>query len=158
MADRFVGDAMRRLPSVMVLLLCVAPPALASGGLSCEGTGKQASLRLEGGVTRGMGGPLFSFNGSAQIAAKGVAADLRKISFDRENVPQYWLDGKELRLLLYRERSGDRPHGYVEVTILAKAAGDEGEFKGSYALTAFDTTGERERRHEAEGRLTCFVE
>jgi hypothetical protein len=147
-----------RVPSVLVLFLSAVTPAWASGGLSCEGTGKQASIQVEGGVTRGMGGPLFSFSGSAKIAAKAVTADLRKIAFDRENVAQYWLDAKELRLLLYRERSGDRPHGYVEVTILAKAVGDDGEYKGSYALTAYDTTGDSERRHEAEGRVTCFVE
>ena len=75
-----------RVPSLLVLFLSATTPALASGGLSCEGAGKQASIQVEGGVTRGMGGPLFSFNGSAQIAAKGVAADLRKIAFDRENV------------------------------------------------------------------------
>ena len=73
-------------------------------------------------------------------------------------VAQYWLDARELRLVVYREREGAQPHGYVEVTILAKAAGDEGKYKGTFALTAYDTAGDRERTHKAGGRVSCFVE
>ncbi len=147
-----------RLSSALVLSLCAVTPALASGGLSCEAKGRQASFEVQSGITRGMGSPLFSFRGSIRIAGKQVAADLRTLSFRQENVAQYWLDGRELRLVLYREREGSNPHGYVQVTLLARATGGEGEFKGSYSLTAFDTTGDRERTQKAEGRVTCFVE
>jgi len=146
-----------KLPLVAVLSVC-ATPALASGGLSCAAKTTQASLEIQSGVTHGMGSPLFNFRGSAQIAAKSVAADLRKIAFGQGNVAQYWLDARELRLVVYREREGSQPHGYVEVTILAKAAGDEGKYKGTFALTAYDTAGDRERTHKAGGRVSCFVE
>jgi hypothetical protein len=147
-----------RLPSAIFLILCAATPALASGGLSCEAKGRNASLRFDGGVTRGMGGPLFSFSGRVQIATKAVEADLRKVSLGLGNVAQYWLDAKELRLVLYREREGDQPHGYVEIIVLATGGGDEGTYRGTFALTAYDTSGNRERTHAAEGRVTCFVE
>lgn len=151
-----------RLPAaigtVLFVFLCAASPAFASGGLSCEARDRHASFQFDGGVTRGMGAPLFNFRGSVRIAAKAVAADLRKLSFGQQHVAQYWLDGENLRLVLYREREGSRPHGYVQITVLARAAGDEGGYKGSYALTVYDTTGDKERTHEAEGRVTCFVE
>jgi len=81
-----------KLPLILFLSVCATTPALASGGLSCEAKGKQATLQVESGVTRGMGSPLFNFRGSAQIAARAVAPDLRKIAFSQENVAQYWLD------------------------------------------------------------------
>lgn len=144
------------LPAVLFLL--VATPALASGGLSCEASGNGAVIAVESGVTRGMGGPLFNFRGTSEFASKEVEADLGKQSYADEHVAQYWLDGKDLRLVLYREREGDKPHGYVEITILTKQV-EEGSYEGSYELTAFDTTGSDEgRRLELKGKISCFAE
>jgi len=144
----------------VVLLLLAATPALASGGLSCEAKGKGAKITVESGVTHGMGGPVFNFRGSSEFASKKVEADLGKLAYTDEHLAQYWLDGKELRLLLYRERDGDKPHGYVEITIRTKA-GEEGTYAGNYELTAFDTTGTDggdARRLDLKGKISCFVE
>lgn len=128
-----------------MLVMLASQPALASGGMHCSTDADGVTFEVGGGVTRGMGGPLFSLEGTLEIADKAIAADLGKTSFAREHVAQYWLDGEDLRLLLYREREGDKPHGYVELTIETKArAGDDGEgfYDGRYTLSVFDMTEE----------------
>lgn len=140
--------------------MLAASPALASGGLSCEVKDEAVRFQAEGGVTRGMGGAVFSFRGDLEIRDKAVAADLRKISFERSHLAQYWLDGDELRLLLYKEREGDVPHGYVEI-VVRTTSDEEGSYRGSYALTAFDMTGDTSGMGKTvtrEGAVSCFVE
>jgi len=150
---------MRRMV-MMAVLSSVAGSALASGGFSCEAKDSAASFLLESGVTHGMGGPSFNFRGTIDITAKDVPDDLRKMSFAQENLAQYWLDGKELRLVVYREREADKPHGYVELTILTKTT-EEGSTEGTYALSVYDVGPEGSaegKTVEAKGKVGCFVE
>jgi hypothetical protein len=138
--------------------------AFASGGVHCSADAGGVTIDVGGGVTRGMGGPLFSLEGEVAVAGEGIAADLGKTAFAREHVAQYWLDGEELRLLLYREREGDKPHGYVELTIRTKARpGDDGEgfYDGRYELTVFDMTNENGGEGVTvtrEGEVVCSAE
>lgn len=139
--------------------------ASASGGISCSGEGGPLTLELEGGVTRGMGGPLFSFSGTVTIDDKSVADDLRKTSFELKNVPQYWLDGKVLNLLLYKERGEDKPHGYVEVEMRTESAGpgtdDEGTYAGTFTVKTFDVVSDdtaEPREFTASAPVSCFGE
>jgi len=149
---------------VTVLVVLASQPAFASGGINCSADAGGVTFDVGGDVTHGMGGPLFSFEGTVEIADKAVAADLGKTAFAREHVAQYWLDGEELRLLLYREREGDKPHGYVELTILTKARpGDEGEgfYDGRYELTVFDMTDENGGEGvtaKRDGEVACSAE
>lgn len=150
---------MRRLMLVLGMSL-LGGPALASGGFSCEAKDDAASFLLESGVTHGMGGPAFNFRGTIDITAKDVPDDLRKMSFAQENLAQYWLDGKELRLVVYREREAEKPHGYVELTILTSTT-EEGSTEGTYALSVYDVGPEGSaegRTVEAKGKVGCFVE
>lgn len=153
-----------RTKLLLLVMALASQPALASGGLHCTADGEGVSFDVGGGVTHGMGGPLFSFEGTLEIADKAIAADLARTGFAREHVAQYWLDGEDLRLLLYREREGDKAHGYVELTIETKArGGDDGEgfYDGRYALSVFDTTNENGGEGvsvEREGDVTCSAE
>ena len=152
---------MRSMMIACTAILLATAGASASGGLSCSTEAGPARIEIESGVTRGMGGPLFNFRATATIADKGVAEDLRKTSFEREHVPQYWLDGKELKLLLYREREGDKPHGYVEIEVRTQAGDDEGLYGGTYTLSTFDVPagdGAEAKEFKAEGPISCFVE
>ena len=136
-------------------------PAAASGGLSCSAGDKGVTIELEGNVTRGMGGPLFGFNGTVTIKDAAVAEDLRTTRFDLVHVPQYWIDGKELRLLLYRERDADKPHGYVMVEIRTENPGepDEGMYEGTFSVSTFDGTGDGDpKMFDVEGKIECFSE
>lgn len=141
-----------------VLPLLASSPATASGGLWCDADDGPARIEIQGGVTHGMGGPLFNFAGTLAARDETLPADLRKTAFDRSHVPQYWLDGKELRLLLYRERAADRPHGYVELTIITHAI-DESSYEGRYELKLFDADSSNEgRTWKFEGKISCGAE
>lgn len=149
-----------RLSVISTIVWLAVTPAFASGGLSCEGDDANAKFLVESGVTTGMGGPVFNFRGELEILNSGVAEDLRRTAFEPQNLPQYWLDGKELRLLVYRERPNEKPHGYVELTILTTNK-EEGLYEGRYEVKVFDTADESKaepQSYAAEGAVSCFVE
>lgn len=147
-----------RLVAAMVMAVIATGPALASGGISCEADDGNARISISGGVSRGMGGALFSFGGSVELSDPEVAEDLRKVESDRDHVAQYWLDGDGLRLKLYREREGDAPHGYVEATILSPTLGKE---TGSFRIEIYDMTGAADGEAKAaslSGKISCLAE
>lgn len=143
-----------------VAILSSILPAAASGGIGCTAEDKKVVFEVNAGVTRGMGSPIFSFDGKVEVKDNSVAADLRKTEFKMDHVAQYWLDGKDLRLDLYREREGDKAHGYVELVLYTKPKGDEGEYAGTYEISVYDTVGEGAEAKEAKfkGKVGCFVE
>lgn len=146
---------------VSLAVALMAPPAFASGGLSCTADDATAAFDIEAGVTRGMGGPVFSLAGELTIKDGGVAADLARTAFSRDNLAQYWLDGGELRLLLYKERA-EGEFGSVELTIRTKALGDEDEgiYAGDYALNVFESTGDGSdsKTWDFSGKVECSAE
>lgn len=150
---------MRLILSFAAVLLGSAS-AWASGGFGCTSEGGAAAIELNAGVTHGMGGPIFSFSATADITDTDVAGDLRKTVFEKEHVAQYWLDGEDLRLLLYRERPAEKEHGYVEVEIRAKGVADEeGSYAGTYLVTAWDGAGAGEPKEKKfEGQVSCMGE
>ena len=145
-----------RFGIMAVVFLATTGSAAASGGLSCDIEDQSARISVASGVTRGMGSPVFNFKAALEILDKGVTEDLRKAEFD--NATQYWLDGENLRLVLYRERAGDKPHGHVELTILTQAGDDEGLYGGSYKLAVFDYPTGADQSWDFEGQISCFVE
>ena len=152
----------KRVMTMLAVLAC--QPAFASGGVHCSADAQGVAFEVGGGASRGMGAALFSFEGRLEITGKDIAADLGRTEFARDHVAQYWLDGEDLRLLVYREREGDKPHGYVELTIVTKVRpGDDGEgmYDGDYTLTVFDMTEESGGGGvtvNREGQVECFVE
>ena len=80
------------------------PPA----GISCGANDAAVKLTSrELASLAGMGSPVFDLRGEIEILDRPVAEDLRKVSFDDAHLAQYWLDGEELRLIVYREREAD---------------------------------------------------
>lgn len=145
---------------VLACLMATAGPALASGALWCDADDGKAVFSIQAGITRGLGNPLFSFQGELEVKDKAVAEDLRKSTFEMGNLTQHWLDAADMRLQLYRERPGDGPGGEVELLILAKAV-DEATFEGTYTLSVSDmtgvTTGEA-KRWETSDKVSCGAE
>lgn len=151
---------MRMMPALIALLLsCTA--ASASGGLDCDADDARASFTLHGGVTRGMGGGMFDFRGELEIKDKAISEDLRKTAFERQHVAQYWFDAEDLRLDIYREREGDKAHGYVELIVMTKVGADAIAFEGTYELIVFDTAnaeGSEGKETKITGKTSCFTE
>ena len=140
--------------------LTAAGEAAASGGLSCETDDASIRLYIESGVTHGMGSPVFQFRASAEIVSGDISADLRQTNFDQSHLAQYWLGDEELKMVLYREREGDKPHGYVEI-VVRTASREEGSFSGTYELSVYDDTGDPKagpKELKVTNDLSCFVE
>lgn len=138
----------------------VAGPAAASGGFSCNAEDEKLRLDVNGGVSRGMGSAVFSLQGELDIRDDALADDLRRTEFDRAHLAQYWLDGSELRLVLYREREGEGPHGYAEITLKAVSS-EGGSYAGDYVVDLFDMTdsnNSEDKTARFEGRVSCSAE
>lgn len=159
MRNTFARFATPVVASFIATPLLGTGPSLAAGGLSCTAGEKGITLNVEGGVSHGMGAALFSFSGELTVRDKSVAADLQKTRFALEHVAQYWYDGDDLRLTLYRERDADQEHGYVQAWILARSTGepDEGLYAGTFGVQVWDGAGDGEpRSFSAEGKIECF--
>lgn len=150
---------MRRALLAICGILCSTATALASGGLSCSQADGPHSVEINAAVTRGMGSPVYELTGSVEAKDPAAPADLAKTEFKREHLAQYWLDGEDLRMVLYRERGADAPHGYAELTILAKA-NDEDIYLGEWKLSLYDGTGDQPegKTWEYAGKADCTVE
>lgn len=144
---------------VLTLLLAGLMPAHASGGVSCEA--KDASVQFEagGGVGRSVGGSLLNFTGEIKVKLKGAPADFRELKFKESDVSQRWMDGKEVRLQLYRERE-EGLFGYVNLEILTKRV-EEGSYAGRYELTISHLESEKAteaKKVTARGKVKCMTE
>jgi hypothetical protein len=144
---------------VVTLLLAGLTSAQASGGVSCDA--KDASVEFEagGGLGRSVGGSLFNVNGEIKVKLKGVPADFRELKFKDSDVSQRWIDGKEVRLQLYRERE-EGLFGYVNLEILTKRV-DEGSYVGRYELTISHLESEKAteaKKFTARGKVKCMTE
>ncbi|MER9630764.1 hypothetical protein [Mesorhizobium sp. M0296] len=107
-----------------------------------------------------MGGPTFNFSGELEILGRPAGDSLRKTVFEDQNLTQYWLDNKELRLLVYHERQVENAHGYVELAILTKAS-EEGVYDGRYLLSIHGVTADAEKdgkQAELTGKVSCGAE
>jgi hypothetical protein len=139
--------------------MAAALPASASGGFECTANDKSVRFTVYAAVTSGMGNPTSDLNGKLEILDKTVAQDLRTMTFGGADRPQYWLDGKDLRLILYKERQDDKPFGSVKLELRATRASDEGKFRGTYKLSTEDLTHSNvEGEKTVNGNMSCFVE
>lgn len=144
----------------VAMLLSSADAAFASGGIWCSTEDPAATFEVEAGVTRGMGGPTFNFRGNLEIPSRPAGDSLRKTVFENSNLTQYWLDGKELRLNIYREHEVAQKINSVELTILTKTS-DEGVYDGSYTLAVYDAAADTDQDGkpvEISGKVSCGAE
>jgi hypothetical protein len=144
-----------------LLLTFCAAPVLASGGASCEIKDKSLTFEASTTISRGLGGRFTNFKGEGKVLRPGVAADLATLAFEHEHLVHTWISARELKMLVYREREGDK-HGYVELTIETKPKPkEESEFRGTYELTVYDTgdnPSAEGKTVKLRGKVTCSVE
>lgn len=149
---------MKKILPALVAFAALSDGASASGGISCAQSEGPNIIDIGAAVTHGMGGPVFQLGASVEIADRAIPADLAKTAFGLDHLAQYWLDGEELRLLLYREREGDKPHGYVELTVLTKANEEDG-YDGLAQVKVYDTSaGPEGQEWSFEAPVACSVE
>lgn len=150
---------MRTISFAACLLTTLAATAAhGSAGMSCETSDKAVKLALEVGISRGMGDTFFSFKGELDILTPTAPKDFRKLGLGRDNLTHHWLDHRNLKLRIYREREGE-PHGSIELVIEAwpRKDADDFEFRGGYTLTMFDIpkAGAEGKTTVLKGRVSC---
>jgi len=150
---------MRRLAIIAAVLATAMPHAFASGSLDCTIKDKIVQLELHAGVTRGMGGPFFSFKAEMKSSLPNNPA----VTFEIEHLAQRWLDEREAKLVIYRESESNMPHGYVEIRIETKRVSkkDEGRYAGTYVMEMYASAAEGKPERgpiQFRGRVTCSAE
>jgi len=154
---------MRRAIFSAAALIASTLTAAASGSLDCSIKDKSVQLFLHSGITRGMGGPFFDFKAELKISLPNVPKDLQSVTFEMEHLAQRWLDEREAKLVMYREREGDGPHGSVEVTIETKRVpkAEEDRYAGTYVMEIYETAAEgkpQPKPIKIRGRISCSAE
>lgn len=150
-------------------LAAAISPALATGELECSIKDEAIHFYVHAGMTRGMGYPTFDLKGELKFLGGDIADHYRVIQFGNLDRPQYWLDSKELRLLLYWEREGTTPFASVELEIRTEPLGgsdDTGPYEGRYKLSGYNLLGHSLEGADGpngkttmlEGSVTCSVD
>jgi hypothetical protein len=133
--------------------------AHASAGFSCSIEDKALRVSVEGAFSRGVGEGVINFGGRLEVLAKATPEDLRRLDLERENLTQTWINGRDLKLRMYRERAGAAPHGYVELVLETRQSSrDELEYAGAYVLTVHHLVSEQDSQGKtftARGKARC---
>lgn len=141
-----------------VMLVLSSTAAFASGGIWCSADDAAVKFQLDAGVTNGLGSPTFNFRGDLEILGRPVGDDLRKTVFENSDLTQYWLDDRDLRLLVYREHEVSKMFNSVELTILTKAK-EEGVYDGQYTLAVYDNAADADHKSvDLTGKVSCGAE
>jgi hypothetical protein len=146
-----------RTMAFTLLLAAAVVPAQASGGLWCDATDSNIKLEVRSGVTRGMGGPFFDFQGGVEVMARGIAPAFHKLDL-RDKLTHSWLDGDEAKLEFYHEVDGAESVDQFSLIIETEALPDtDGEYAGTYKMTSSGppSPGSDQGHLELTGIVTC---
>jgi hypothetical protein len=158
------GEDVVKVASMTAVLLAAwmgaAGVAQASAGFSCSVEDKALKVGVEGAFSRGVGEGVINFAGKLEVLAKATPDDLRNVDLEREHLTQTWINGRDLKLRMYRERTGNAlPHGYVELVMETRqSARDELEYAGTYVLTVHHLASEQDsegKTFTARGKARC---
>ena len=146
----------------LVVLLASTQTALASGGFTCSINDKAVKFDAGAVVSHGLGEEFTNFKAKLEVRVPGTPEDLRKLDLS-EHLTQKWYHGHDLKLRLYREREGNKAHGYVELVLEARRKKDaeDIEYHGNYILTVYDlsqTSGSEGTTITRRGRVACSGE
>lgn len=149
---------MRAVGLTLAMLFLGAAPVAATGSVDCNFSDENLTFEGEATVSYGFGESFARFAGKLEIRAKSAPDDLRKLDFDLEHLAQRWLYGNDLKLRLYRERSGEAPHASIELVVEAKrAAKDNNDYRGTYVLNMSQVVGGEEKTLTIRGGAKCLA-
>lgn len=117
----------------------VALPTMASatGGLGCGIDDKNLTFSFESLFSYSDIGGLFQIRGDMAVKDKRVYKTLQKLTLEDTDLKQQWTRNKDVKLMFYRETSGDGvPFASVKLIIEATQPADEDfAYSGKYQLT-----------------------
>lgn len=138
----------------------VAMPVMASatGGLGCGIDDGNVSLQFESLFSYSDIGGLFQIRGEMEVKDKRVHKTLQKFTIEDSDLKQQWFRDNDIKLMLYREISGnDEPFSSVKLIIEGtKPPEEDFGYEGKYKLTLVpvDATSDTEPV-TVEGKIGC---
>lgn len=149
-------------PLLLAASIGSAGPAFASASLSCSISDKSLQLEMGGVISHGVGAGLISAEGESKSNIAILTGTMKSITFDRDQITQYWLSGQVLKLRIYSESEGS-PHESLDLEIEARQKGgiDSPTFPGTYTATATSmagVTGSEAKSVTVKGKISCHVE
>lgn len=151
---------MRRLIVAAAASCVLALPAWATGNLGCSVDDAAMELNIESVISYGFGEPIVSLRGEIKLKDKAALEHFGTIEFNRNQVSQYWLEGSDLRLYIYRDLEVKSVSGSLDLVIKTLSVDDEGGFEGRYRLEVSyrgDADTGESQKIEKEGPITCFA-
>lgn len=151
---------MMRLIIAAALLPLTFAAAAASGNITCSVDDETFMISFEGIFSQGLGEGLTQARGEISIKPDlgALAAGLAGKPLATEDVKQFWMYGRELKLRLYRDSEGEA-HGSLEVVIeTAQDADDETSFSGTYSASVRrvdSKSGAEEETVSSRGPIAC---
>jgi hypothetical protein len=147
---------MRAILSTLAVLCLGVTPAAATAAVDCSFSDENLAFDAGATVSHGFGESFARFTGKLEIRAKAAPDDLRKLELDLEHLTQRWFYGNDLKLRLYRERSGEGPHASVELIVeTRRASKDKNDYRGSYVLNISRLVAGEEKTQTLRGRAEC---
>lgn len=149
----------RVVPVALIAVLAHLTPASATATLVCDVEDKSISFSIQAALGGPRRGTVANFTGKLDVKLRTVPADLRSLELVRDDLQQSWLDGKQLRLEFYRERT-EAPGAFVLLVIDTRKI-SENRYRGRYTLetdvagpgNAFGSTPRR-----VQGNASCSVD
>jgi hypothetical protein len=154
-----LSRGLSRAPALVVASLFACSTANAMGGVWCNADDRDVTISFQAAQTHGVIAPLQNVTARLQANMGGVPAAFRDMKFGQSDIGGYWLDGKEFRLKLNRERNS-KVRGYV-VLIIKTLAVEELDFRGKYDLTMVmrnPRLGGDDRTWTAGGDIACSAD
>jgi len=140
------------------VVACAPATASATGGLGCSIDDKNVNFTFEAVFSYSDIGGLFQIRGDFDAKDKRVYKTLQKFTLDGSELKQQWFRGNDLKLMIYRETTGDGvPFASVKLIVEAtKPPEEEFEYSGKYALAIEPAVeGSESQAFTVEGKVSC---
>jgi len=151
-----------RTAFALLLTLAGVGETQAAGRIYCAVDDAYIKMSLESGFDAAGGNKLIHFRGALTLKDSKVPGLIETMLLNSGMLRQRWMDGKDLRLLVYSETSGAGPFAALELTIETSAtASDPNRFEGRYAVVIETaekkTSTPRSTAMSREGNLVCEI-
>lgn len=146
------------LYSLISLLVALPGMASATGGLGCGIDDKNVRLDFESLFSYSDIGGLFQIRGEMEVRDKRVDKSLQKLTLEETDLKQEWFRDNDLKLMLYRETTGEGvPFASVKLIIEAtKPPEEDFGYGGKYWLTIEPAVENGESQaFTLEGKVGC---
>lgn len=149
---------MKALTALTITLL-ISTSAFATGGFYCATEDSNVALEISATVPRGFGVQLIEptvINLLNKTA--GLPNEMKSLRFEVKEIPQYWNDGSELKILAHKEIF--ELDFYNETQVLVKTTYNEntGEYQGTFSVKTIANVNNQSIQSESIGNITCSVE